>query len=99
MSLAFSSDINSISDPKHFNPTLSGFLSLMKGIFSFVSPKCCKIILPLVLAPKAKIFLFEFKISFTNLRVLFFKSETQPETTYKSKKGKYQGQTLFKLLK
>ena len=27
---------------------------------------------------------------------LFFKSETQPETTYKSKNGKYQGQQLYK---
>ena len=30
---------------------------------------------------------------------LFFKSETQPETTYKSKKGKYQGQTTIQVAK
>ena len=30
---------------------------------------------------------------------LFFKSETQPETTYKSKNGKYQGQTTIQVAK
>ena len=30
---------------------------------------------------------------------LFFKSDTQPETTYKSKKGKYQGQTTIQVAK
>ncbi len=30
---------------------------------------------------------------------LFFKSDTQPETTYKSKNGKYQGQTTIQVAK
>ena len=30
---------------------------------------------------------------------LFFKSETEPETTYKSKNGKYQGQTTIQVAK
>ena len=30
---------------------------------------------------------------------LFFKSDTDPETTYKSKKGKYQGQTSIQVAK
>ena len=30
---------------------------------------------------------------------LIFKSDTQPETTYKSKNGKYQGQTTIQVAK
>ena len=30
---------------------------------------------------------------------LFFKSDSQPETTYKSKNGKYQGQTTIQVAK
>jgi dCTP deaminase len=30
---------------------------------------------------------------------LFFKSDTDPETTYKSKNGKYQGQTSIQVAK
>ena len=72
ISLAFCSDINSISEPKHFRPTLSGFLSLMYGILFLFKPKCCKRIFPFVLAPKARTFFFELIISSTNLFVLFF---------------------------
>ena len=32
-------------------------------------------------------------------KFLFFKSDTEPETTYKSKNGKYQGQTTIQVAK
>ena len=74
IALAFFSEINSISEPKHFRPTFSGFLSLIYCILFLVNPKCWRIIFPLVLAPNASTDLLFLIIPSTNLTVFDFNS-------------------------